>query len=94
MGPEPENTSAEPEFTGEAGTKEGMFPLDNGEWSDPDGDEVGDNSEFVKTISFYQSQGQLFLHSAMVAGLAIIFSIFIRARSVDPEGTSDTSEEE
>jgi hypothetical protein len=74
--------------------KEDTFPLDNSEWSDSDGDGVGDNSDFMKTISIYQTQDQLILHTAVIAGLAILFSIFIRARSVDSEGISHTSEEE
>ena len=73
--------------------KEDVFPMDINEWSDSDGDGVGDNSDYMKTISFYQTQDQLILHLAIIATLAILVTIFIRSRSEDSEETSGTFEE-
>ena len=74
--------------------KEDIFPLDSNEWMDTDGDGVGDNSDFMKTISFYQTQGQFLLHLTVVLGIVIAIVILSRMRLDDSEGTSVTSEEE
>jgi hypothetical protein len=70
--------------------KDDAFPLDIFEWMDTDGDGTGDNSDFMKTMSRYQTLDQLLLD----LGLAVLILFVIngiRNRKEEDEDLEDSS---
>nr|AIF25460.1 RCC1 domain-containing protein [uncultured marine group II/III euryarchaeote SAT1000_51_D10] len=65
--------------------KDDAFPLDVSEWMDTDGDGTGDNSDFMKTMSRYQTQDQLLLD----LGLAVLILFVINSIRNRKEGDED-----
>jgi len=65
--------------------KDDVFPLDESEWEDSDGDGTGDNSDFIKTMSRYQTQNQLMLDIGLAA---LILFVINRIRNLK-EGDED-----
>ena len=66
--------------------KDDVFPLDVSEWMDTDGDGRGDNSDFMKTISRYQTQDQMLLD----VGLAVFILFVINIIRNPKEGDEDS----
>jgi hypothetical protein len=54
--------------------KDDVFPLDESEWEDSDGDGTGDNSDFIKTMSRYQTQNQLMLDIGLAALILFVIN--------------------
>ena len=63
--------------------KDDVFPLDESEWEDSDGDGTGDNSDFIKTMSRYQTQNQLMLDIGLAA---LILFVINRIRNLKGGG--------
>lgn len=60
------------------------FPLDRLEWSDLDGDGVGDNSDKLPSIARYQSYSDLFIDIAVI----LLALLFLKSRNGPDEKTS------
>ena len=65
--------------------KDDVFPLDISEWLDTDGDGTGDNSDFIKTMSRYQTQNQLILDIGSVALILVVINRILNPKEGDED---------